>query len=215
MESKSNRRTIRRRNTRKRQQERNNNNAITHPPQIKTNVIFKHTYRFTCTTAYATGITTLDVLYAMGCVGRTVNATVANLFQSARIRRMTVLSAVASQGSTATCTINWTGYNNAPNFEVSDTTTSTAVPARISTVPPNDSLAKFWFASNLNQLLLTLYCPIGSIIDLDVEGILQDGDTSINLAVATAAIGVVYYLALDFPSTGGHTLPPVALTTTF
>jgi hypothetical protein len=64
----------------------------------------------------------------------------------------------------------------------------------------------------LNLFLLT--APVGTIIDVDLDLIFSDDETTPQTyAVAAATLGTVYYLALDNVAT--HIYVPVSLTTTF
>lgn len=63
--------------------------------------------------------------------------------------------------------------------------------------------------------MFQLGVPAGSIVDLVLDLVLADlpsTTTPVTTAVATATIGVTYYLALDGPST--NDLVPVSLFTT-
>jgi hypothetical protein len=98
--------------------------------------------------------------------------------------------------------------------EVSDTTVSTATPAHLKAIPPSNSVAGFWMLSSNNNNLFILTAPTGSIIDVDLDLIVQDDDAGgqTQITVATATLGAVYYLSLDPNAT--HRYVPVSLTTT-
>jgi hypothetical protein len=148
-------------------------------------------------------------------MGTTTNTTVTSFFQSVRIKKIRIFSPPPSQGSVATCSVEFSGTSSSfGSQEISDTSNSVAQPAMIDTAPPRNSLASFWSsAGNVGQLAV-INCPSGSIVDLTVDLILSDDDqTNPTRAVSTAVIGTVYYLALDNGT--GHVLVPTSLTTTF
>jgi hypothetical protein len=186
------------------------------PPQIASNVIVNHTYRFTSTSNAVQAISSSDLVLAAGCVGSSTNATVSSFFSSVKVSKIEIWAPPAAQGSSATCSLEWASQSNANNFESSDTSVSTAQPAHISTRPPARALASFWQTPGIaNAQMCNIVAPTGSIIDVHMQLILQDDDNGsvVTRAVATAVVGTVYYLALD--NATGHVYPPVSLTTTF
>lgn len=174
--------------------------------------MFSHKYRFTSTSGTATALTPTSILLAAGSVGTVTNTTVVSLATSVRISNITIWTPPASQGATATCAIDWIGSANAPNREVSDTTVSVSVPARVSSAPPPNSLASFWQTSSASTLCV-LTAPTGSVIDVQMTLILSDTDqVQGTVGVATAVIGALYYMSLDPNAT--HRFVPVSLVTT-
>jgi hypothetical protein len=132
--------------------------------------------------------------------------------ESFRIRRIEVWAAPASQGANSTVSLDWVGFNNSPNIEASDTTLSVTKNAHIVTTPPQNSLCHFW-QKNTGTALFKLVCPINSIVDLTVDQVLSDQEVALETeGVATATLGLIYYLALDGPAT--NVLVPVSLNTT-
>jgi len=132
--------------------------------------------------------------------------------QSFKIKRIEIWSAPASQGSNATCSVEWFGFGNSPNIEESDTTLSVTKNAYISCSPPKTSLAAFWQKAT-GTALFKLVCPVGSIIDLIVDTILTDDEAVTSASVVTGVLGTVYYLYLD-NVTGTLSLQPVSLVST-
>jgi len=184
------------------------------PPQISSNITLRHVYRFVSSSGTATVLTPTSLLCAAGTMGTALNTSVTSFVASVRINRVTMWTPPASQGATATCSVNWNGYQNSPDVEMSDTTVSVSRPARVSCVPPRGSLAAFWQTVGTNTIC-TLVAPTGTIIDVDLSLILSDDDpgTAASTAVATAAVGGIYYLSLDPNAT--HRYVPVSLFTTF
>jgi len=186
--------------------------AFGHPPQIQSNVRVRHTYRFTSSSATATAITPTSTLGAMGGISAAANTNVSSFFGSFLVREVKIYTPPASQGAAATCSLEWIGLANSPNVEVSDTTVSVSDPAVIRARPPVNSLASFWQLASTTPYM-TLTAPVGSIIDISLEGVLFDDDVAqaVN-AVAASSLGSVYYLSLDPNAT--HRYAPVSLTTT-
>lgn len=178
------------------------------------NVVLSHKYRFTSSSGTPTTINVNSLLGAAGTMCTVANTTVSTFFESVRVGRVQIWTPPAAQGSFATCSLEWFGGTSANNLEVSDTSISTATPAYISSRPPRLSLAAFWqkpAALNLFQLT----APSGSIIDVDLELIMSDDETTpATTAVASGTLGIVYYLALD-SANGTHIYTPVSLVTTF
>jgi hypothetical protein len=186
------------------------------PPQMSANLRLRHKYRFTASSAINGGIFSDGILLAAGTMATTI-ALVNSFIGSFRIRSVEVWSPPAAQGAFATCSLDWQGGPNSPNVEVSDTTVSVTSPAHFRTAPPARSLAGFWQTHVNNNQMFTLVLPVGSIVDLDLDLVMYDEDSTETQAtriVAAATIGTVYYLALDNPG-GAHNLVPVSLTTTF
>jgi len=191
---------------------RNRGRGGNRPPQIRSNIQFSHKYRFVSTSATSTAITPTSILGAAGTVGITVNTNVVVICSSFKIRSLAMWTPPASQGASATCSVDWVGSANAPNVEFSDTTVSVATPAHVQCAPPAMSLAAFWQVAGAGTLF-SLVAPVGTIIDLDLDLILTDDDVSATvIGVAAAALGVQYYLSLDPNAT--HRYTPVSLTTT-
>jgi len=185
-----------------------------HPPQLRSNIVLAHRYRFTSTSGTATAITVGSLFGAVGNMCTVANTQVQSLFQSLKVRSVSIWTPPAAQGSFATCSVEWLGGANSNTVEVSDTSNSVATPAHIMSAPPRLSLASFWNNSaSAANVLMTIAAPSGSIIDVVLDLILSD-DESANLvtAVAAGALGVIYYLSLDPNAT--HRYVPVSLTTT-
>jgi len=191
------------------------------PPQLESNIVISHKFRFTATAgAAATNIDGLCLSGVAGAVGTFTNADVQPIAESFRIKKVSIWSPPAAQGGNATCAVEFKG--GATGFiaskEFTDTSVSTSQPAYVSCRPPRGSAASLWQNPvTTNNILMSLTCGAGSIIDVDLDYILTDLFLSAvtPLAVATATLGRQYYLALDNGGGGGHNFVPVSLTTTF
>ncbi len=183
-------------------------------PQLKSNIRINHTYRFISTAGTPVSATGASLIGISGTVGTTANAFVTGIFNSVKVNKITIYAAETAAGTPVTCSVEWLGFNNSPPIEDSRTSVSTAVPVVLSSKPPPNSLAKFWQVTG-NTPIFVIIAPPGSVIDIDLDCMLSDtGATFQNYAVATATVGVVYYLSLDVQA-GTHNYTPVSKTTTF
>ena len=181
------------------------------PPQLPTNVRVRHTFRFRSTSATATVITDTNLVDMCGGIGIIANTAIAQLALSAKLHSVSVWTPPASQGASATCSVEWASSSYSPQLEVSDTTISTAIPAHIRATPPPGSAAAFWMGQGGNAMF-TLTAPTASIIDVDVSFLLNDsGAAASNYTAAAVTLGVLYYLPLDGAT---DRFLPVSLVTT-
>jgi len=190
----------------------NSNKGSFDPPQIATNLIVSHRYRFAASASFSGAISPAKVLSSLGVMGTVVNTTSSQLFKCFRLKRLEIWAPPPSQGSTVTTSVEWLGSANSPNLEVSDTHVSVSRPAHLIAIPPKESLASFWQVDS-GSALFNLVAPVGSIIDMSLDMIMVDQSTaSGTVATATAVLGKIYYLALDHGTS--DLLVPVSLTTT-
>jgi hypothetical protein len=199
-------------NINKRNRQTQNPRGSENPQQLSSNVRIKHRFRFIATSAVNTTFTDTQILGCTGGICTVTNSTVTLWTQSFKIRRLEVWSAPSAQGQGSTCSVEWFGAANSPNIEYSDTTLSVSKNAHICTSPPDRSLASFWQKST-STALFTIVAPASSIIDIALDFILGDDDTTpYSASVTTGVLGQEYYLHLDGPSI--HNCVPVSLTTT-
>jgi hypothetical protein len=178
---------------------------------LSANVKVTHTYRFRSTSSSAEVITETNLIGIVGMVGTVANTSTSLIANAVKVHRISVWAPPASQGATATCSINWSSREYAQSVEVSDTTMSVAEPAHITARPPVGSAADFWLSPGGNTIL-TLIAPVGSIIDVHCTHVLQDTATAgVTYTAAAAALGVMYYPPLDGES---DLYLPVSLGTT-
>jgi hypothetical protein len=181
------------------------------PPQIKSNIIFGHRYRFTSTGAASIPIT-VALLRGVGGVVATSATTGTPIAFSVKVRSVEIWTPPASQGASATCSLEWSSgstLDSTSTVEISDTTMSTAEPAHLRTSPPKTSLASFWQHIGADQLFV-ITAPAGSVVDVSVQFIQNDNEASPTVVtLAGATTGNMYYMPLD-----GHggVMAPVSLT---
>jgi hypothetical protein len=185
------------------------------PPQFSSNVTNRHSFRFTATASSSASISANNLLGIVGNICHVANTAVMSIAGSAKLHRVSIYTPPAAQGASATCQVTWLSATaDSPSLlEMSDTSVSTAQPAHISTVPPKESGAAFWFNSSTDPLF-QIVAPIGSIIDVDISYVLNDiGAPGVAATVVTGTLGVMYWLPLD--GTSSHNLTPVSLLSTF
>jgi hypothetical protein len=189
------------------------------PPQLDVAMPLRHTFRFaSANLASITSITATDILGAAGVYTQTANSSVVAWYTSFKIHRVRVWAYTTSSDPTelpVSISLEFTGGASfGANRMYNDISLNSAQPAFLDVVPPKDSSCSFWqnIGSNVMFILTAAQSGIGAagsvILDLDLS--LQTvGDTTGNqIAVATAAAGSSYFLALDGPSS--NTLIPVA-----
>jgi len=192
---------------------------ICKPPQVLTNVILRHKFRYIATGSSSFVVNPTKLAAAAGAMCTVANTSCTICYDTVRIRSIEVWSPAPSQGTAATATCLWNqlaaGISNMSTIEVSDTSMSTAYPAHIKTTPPKLSFAANWQSSaSSTPTLCTLSIATGSIIDVEFEGVLADtGASGPSATVATGVLGTMYYLPLD--GTTSHNVIPVQLSTTF
>lgn len=181
------------------------------PPQLRTNVILKHRYRFTSTNASKQTIIDNDMVGIAGAVCSVANSTLSMIAASVKIHSVEIWSPPASQGAAATCSLEWLSTYS-PTIEVSDTSVSVSRPAHIKASPPPGSAASFWINPGGIQNIMNITAPVGSIIDVTCTHVLNDvGAAGQSYTVAAGTLGALYYLPLDGSS---DVYVPTSLTTT-
>lgn len=170
-----------------------------------------HTFRYISATGSQTTIYSGDLITAVGNIAVLTTSLYA-IAATVKLRSIRIWTPPASQGSTATCSVNWFGGPQSPNTAISDTTMSVTVPAKISTRPPPKSLASFWVTEATSTDLFDITAPSGSVIDVSLSFIFTDSivGTSINSTVVGKSIGQIYYAGLD-GTFSSSTFKPVSL----
>jgi hypothetical protein len=183
-------------------------------PDLKTSTNTRRWYRFVASSGSANTVTVGDVLGAMGTIGIVTNTSVETMHSAMKI---SAVRAWTSPQSSDAVSINFSWLSpsgNAPDDEkVSSVIPFTSGLGYLSDRPPKQSFASFWWngtASSTN--LFTVSLPIGSFIDILVQGRLANEFSDLIISVATATASHTYYLALDGPTT--NNLVPVGLPTT-
>jgi hypothetical protein len=120
----------------------------------------------------------------------------------------------ATNGTVASVTVNFGTNNYSCNTEATDSTINTASYAYLDIVPPKYSLADEWTLVSNTNTTFVVSAPAGTIMDLDLEFVLQDVDPtlSVNYSSGSAVEGRMYYFNL-WASANAFT--PVALSSNY
>lgn len=181
------------------------------PPQIVANPIVNHRFRFVANSTLAANVTCSNIFGIGGCVA-TSSTTGKPIFQTMKVNRIECWAPPASQGSASTVTVLFPNALKSPAKDYTDTSVSVAEPAHVIAVPPSQALCSFWFGDSTSDILFTINAPSGTIIDLWVSGVFQDGAANANVMVLVGATtGAVYYACLDSLTNASGVAKPIAL----
>jgi len=193
------------------------------PPQHDVGMPLRHVFRYTAANLSSiTNITAQDILGSAGVYTLAANSSVVTWYTSFKIHRVRVWAYTTSADPTELPVSISLEFGRGPpgaftfaaNKMFNDVSLNAAQPAFLDCIPPSGSIASFWNqqTSDIMFTLTSAQSGVGAagsvIIDLDLS--LQTvGDVSgSSIAVATAALGASYFLALDGPSS--NLLVPVA-----
>jgi len=191
------------------------NSLQVQPPLLQTATRTLRTYRFQSSSGNNVHtITGGQLLSAMGGIATVTNTTVQSMHSSARIVKVEIWTS-AQNAATVAPEFAWSNsLNNVPD----EVKTRPAVPygqlGYLLERPPKKSAAEWWFDENsVSTPFFTLSAPIGTIIDVTLEGRIANAFPSVTQSVATATLGAIYFGYLDGPSI--HVFQPLGVPTTF
>lgn len=184
-----------------------------HPPQLRSNPVLRHTFRYAASAAFNVTVTNNGMLGALGGIGTTTNSTITNFFGSFKIHKFRIWGASTGALVSSVSITFFSGVGSAPtNMEFSDSSTSSAEPPYLQCAPPKGSQASFWNGSSAS-ILFTIVSSTPCILDMDVSAIFADGaGGNTTGGLTTVSVGNEYWLAPDGSST--NKLVPVSLNTT-
>lgn len=144
--------------------------------------------------------------------------TASSLFNAVRLKRIQIwYTSATPTPPNNTISITWAASNvSAFAMEVSDTALSAFDIAYVTSSPPKNHPASFWLGPLGSDNLFYIQAPTGAIVDISVEGVLQDGVSS-NAANGTVpfvgTVGTLYAMPLDNSSNvaGSRVYLPVGL----
>jgi len=184
-------------------------------PELETSVVFRHKFRFECTTGESVNISLLGIWGALGGICTVANSVLTTWTGSLRVRKIEIYES-AQLVSTVNSAVNW--YTNS-NSNLADklmlnSTIPYDLPSKIVAVPPKNTLADFWWNSSAasSLALFGIMTSVGSIIDLTVEFTLGNQAGGYQPTIATGTLGGDYYLALDGSTSNKYV--PIGLPTT-
>jgi hypothetical protein len=191
--------------------------AVKLPPVLEATPRLSHVYRFAASANSSLTITMANLLGAFGGVCTVANSKVQPWASSFRIRSLTIWPAYAASGNYTF--VDWVSAGS--SGYVPDTASMINIPDGITVTtalrfkPPRGSLAGHWLNPvTISSSAVVFGCTvkIGSVLDLDVEYTLSNISEAGNITVTAGTLGLVYYLALDGPSS--NKLVPQGLPTT-
>ncbi len=167
------------------------------PNDIKMLPIHNRAFRYNCTAQTDFQVTPQMLLKQL--VATVSGSTAAfTIIGSVRLRRISIYS-VLSNGDFGTATqelvFQWLGNLNTPSNLITDRGTPTS-PACIKVVPPRESRAGMWFSvstTDYTQPYFQFSCPINTILDIDVDYIINNGASlAVTLSGAASTTGVAF-----------------------
>jgi hypothetical protein len=195
---------------------------------FQANLVIRKKFRFLNTASAATSATVYTITSPKVCglmsIGTVTNSTVVQLFEAVRLLKVTVWSAVnQTSGSFVPVSVAVAfpgvalGIAGADILH-SDMSVGATRIARVCARPEPSSQAAQWQSgqTGITSTWFTINGGYGTVIDLDIEAaVTSDLRTTANSsAVAAAAVGAIYYMALDNAYSGagsvGSALAPTA-----
>jgi len=172
-------------------------------PQISFDAVGTRTLRYTAAAAVtAQWVSAQDLLQN---TIMNVNGAMSNycVYSAVRVRRIDVYDISGSSDvAVSTTTVAWASLQG-PSRVISSTGTP-MYPGIVSSSPPAKSLAGEWINRGYTALgtgIVQLTIPIGSVVDLTFDYLLQSGYSQNSLVLNTAAggsIGLIYFPPLDW-----------------
>lgn len=195
---------------------RQGNTPIPHPPQIDTAICLRgHKFRFKASAALVNvQMQTSDFLQLLAVANTTTTAS--SLISAFRIRRVSIWGPPAADLIPVTVSLEYNQTSSAgsvgqrPRLFL-DTSVGATEVACVSAKPPPQSAASMWQlystqASSGGAFILN--GPVNSVVDVQMDFILQNGETVIaNLATTAATVGRVYGGYLDGPPSTSLLVP--------
>lgn len=186
-------------------------NGVEHPPSFTSTKAVNGRARFTCSTAAVDQpIRRVDLLqHLLLGAGATSAFRVIVGFRLKSVAIWAIAGNNPTTAATATCSVEWLSEQG-PTSIRSDTSLGLAQPAHILASPPPGSLAGFWSVqgSSESTSLFLITCPIGSVVDITYEFILQNGETATSVTVPAATPGKLFMTSLD--GTASNKFVPVS-----
>lgn len=179
------------------------------PPNLQTSTGTRRWYRFLASAGTARAINVGNILTSMGVVTSTTPFTSGTAVHSS-FKLLMVRAWTSPQSSDAvTSYIQWlVESGNVPDEEkVASVIPFVSGIGYLSERPPKNSLASFWWDSGAaSTTLFELFLPIGSFIDVYIQGRLTNELSPLaSIALTTPTSSGVYYTALDGVSTNTYT----------
>jgi hypothetical protein len=182
------------------------------PPTLETAPAVRQIFRFQNSNATTTSPTVAQLMTVPGMIGTVVNTSCSGIASSIRIHSIKIW--LPASGFAEVSWVSASGYAKDDSKDASLPTGIVGGSAPYSSSPPKGSLAADWLTAALTtQVLFTIGCTIGSIIDVDLSFVMSNNIGAGSQTVVTAALGTLYYAYLDGPTT--HYYLPIGRPSTF
>lgn len=195
----------------------NGSNALPSPPAFTAAIVVRKTFRFQSNAAFtATNVTAVNLLDLL-CMADTA-VTAYRLASAVRVRRVSLWAPMSSSLAPVTASVEWAGYAvatvGAPPITKSDTSMGYR-PAYVTDSPPTNSIAGMWQGRASTSNLMQIAGPINTVIDVDLEFVLQNGEPPLAVANAPAGatVGTVYLRGLDGLAAAATVFPAISYNT--
>jgi len=140
------------------------------------------------------------------------------LAHSLLLRRIRIWGAMSSSLQPVTVSVEFalqstTGVNS-DSLRFTDSSVGATYPAYIDVRPPKQSAAAMWHYSSEQATLMTIYCPVNSLVDVEYEFKLHDdaGAQQVNTTLAAAGtVGALLSRGLDGNTSAATNLIPVGV----
>ena len=183
------------------------------PPPFDANVLISCKRRFVASAAFNGNILDRSLLGILGGMCTTTNSVLTSLCGTSKLKYIEMWAPPPSQGSSSTISIEWFGSNKKGEV-ISDTSINPMAPAHLKCSPPKGTLNSFWQA-NTGLVMFGLNIPSGTIIDIQLSGVLSDSfNLSNQQTIATGTNTNLYYSYLD-AQVPSHVLVPQSNNITF
>ncbi len=164
--------------------------------------------------ATSNSVTRQFLASALGGICSVTNSVHTSWASSCRIRSITIWPAAGSQAALNWATSSAEQALQRDDFIIDTMPTGITVDKPVRVVPNKKSYLSMWQAlgSNSTDPLFQVSAELGSIIDVEGVYTLTNDYVAPNTTIAAGTLGVVYYLALDGPSS--NKIQPLGLPTT-
>jgi len=204
-------------NTKQRGGRNRQNNSQTRgipaPPPFMAALVTRKRLRFEASSASPTTGTLLTSEDLFDLIVMATSATSAyQIMTGVRVRKIHVWGLMTASLTPVTVAIEYlsTGsFLGQPSKIKSDTSMGATRAAYVSFAPPPKSLLENWVPANSAANLISLTFPANSIVDVEFDFVVQNGEApqAVGAAVLGATVGKIYCRALD--SNGSALLVPV------
>jgi len=189
---------------------------VPHPPSFQSTFQVAKVLRFIASAA----LVNVDISFVdlLDLVVMATSATAGyQLFSAFKLGKVSIWGPMAAALTPVTASIEYSPIGTAgiggPQRIWSDTSMGATEAAYVSKAPPKESAQSKWQTDNAGTAFFRLNGPIGSIVDLAITYVMQNGQTPqvASTVLAGATVGQIYVRALD--SNGATLLTPVSYPT--